>query len=257
MRAARSRFMRDGDGGLMVRQRATLRPHPQGPRPSLRCALVVETLPLFAEGVVRLLRELADIGRILTAPNAANFRSLLTRHRPDLVVLDLDALDMRPLEVARLVQRQARRARLILLSATFSPHTAPALLRAGASAVLLKSAHPADMREAFARVLRERDSETPARAGSAVLDWYSLSQREREVLTYVALGFSVKRTADALGLRPKTIETHRTRLMAKLHIHDRVLLTHYALNLGIVPQVKLPTRRNRSLPRPAAPLAAP
>src|SRR5262245_35662012 len=254
--------MRDDDGGLRLRQRATPRTHGERPRPVLDCAIVVETLPLFAEGLVRLLHELAEIRMVATAPTAAGLRGLLSRLRPELVVLDLDARDTRPLDAARLLRRFGHGAKLVFLSASFSSQTIPTLLRAGAAAVLLKSAHPTHMRATLSRVLgacadaRAGGSGTPVRVESAAIDPHSLSQREREVLAYVALGFTVKRTADMLGLSPKTIESHRTRLMAKLEIHDRVMLTHYALHLGIVPQMSLPTRRPRAVARAASRAAA-
>jgi two-component system nitrate/nitrite response regulator NarL len=158
--------MREGEGGLTVRQRAMPRVPKEALRPVLRCAVVIETLPLFAEGLVRLLRELADVGMISTAPTAAGLRTLLARLRPDLVVLDLEARDTRPLDAARLVRRHAGGAKLIFLAASFSPQTVPTLLRAGASAVLLKSARPADMRDSFARVLRDRDAARKSASGT-------------------------------------------------------------------------------------------
>jgi DNA-binding NarL/FixJ family response regulator len=234
--------MQDVNGVVTLSQRAVPRIGGHGAKPSLRCAVVIETLPLFAEGLVRLLQGLADIRMISTCATSANLRTLLARLRPELVILDLDAHDTRPIDAVRLVQRHTRGAKLIFLSAAFSPQTVPMLMRAGASAILLKSARPADLRETVLRVLRTRTARqsaarSPARIEASASEPPPLTQREREILTYVALGFSVKRTADTLGLSPKTIESHRTRLMAKLHIHDRVMLTHYALQLGIVPQM--------------------
>jgi DNA-binding NarL/FixJ family response regulator len=257
--------MRDRNAGVTVRQRAVPRLFRDGPRPHLRCAVVIETLPLFAEGLVRLLHELADIRMISTGATFANFRTLLARLKPELVVLDLDARDSRPVDAARLVQRHASGAKLIFLSCTFSAQSVPVLLRAGASAVLLKSARPSDMRETLTRVLGGRpllrSASAAARSGSRgalnPFDAQPLTQREREVLAYTALGFTVKRTADTLRLSPKTIESHRTRLMAKLRIHDRVMLTHYALQSGIIPELALPPDRSRAPARSLSRIAAP
>lgn len=227
--------------------------------------MVIETLPLFAEGLVRLLHELADIRMISTGATFANFRTLLVRLKPELVVLDLDARDIRPVEAARLVQQHASGAKLIFLSCAFSPQSVPVLLRSGASAVLLKSVRPADMRVTFARVLGGSPvsraagavGRAPSRGTLNPFDAQPLTQREREVLAYIALGFTVKRTADTLRLSPKTIESHRTRLMAKLRIHDRVMLTHYALQSGIIPELALPSDRSRPPPRAVSRIVAP
>jgi len=61
-----------------------------------------------------------------------------------------------------------------------------------------------------------------------------LSPREREVLQLVAEGRSTKDVAKVLGVSVKTAETHRTRLMAKLDIHDTAGLVHYAIREGLV-----------------------
>lgn len=246
--------MQDVNGVATLNRRTAPRLAAQGPRPKLRCAVVIESLPLFSEGLVRLLEGLADFRTISTSATTANLRTLLARLRPELVMLDLDAHDSRPIDAVRLVQRHTRGTKLIFLSAGFSPQAVPMLLRAGASAVLLKSANADDVRQTVLGVLQTRAARqsvaarAPARIDVGSSEPQPLTQREREILTYVALGFSVKRTADTLGLSPKTIESHRTRLMAKLHIHDRVMLTHYALQLGIVPQMSLPA----SGVRPAA-----
>ena len=60
----------------------------------------------------------------------------------------------------------------------------------------------------------------------------TLTLREREVLELVAQGYSNTTVAGQLGISPKTVDTHRTRLMEKLGLHSRAGLTHYALQHG-------------------------
>lgn len=62
----------------------------------------------------------------------------------------------------------------------------------------------------------------------------SLTPREREVMTYLSLGYTVKQTASALGLRPSTVDNHKTRLMKKLKVHKTVELTRLAFRYGLV-----------------------
>src|SRR5262245_41369876 len=103
----RIRPMREKSLSLALRHRPTPRYLGERSRPSLRCAVVIETLPLFAEGLVRLLHELADIRMVSTAASFTNFRTLLARLKPELVVLDLDARETRPVDAARLVRQHA------------------------------------------------------------------------------------------------------------------------------------------------------
>jgi two-component system response regulator NreC len=61
-----------------------------------------------------------------------------------------------------------------------------------------------------------------------------LSEREREVLKLLALGYTANQAADKLALSPKTVETYRTRIMQKLNLHSRVDLVKYALARGLL-----------------------
>ncbi|MBL9080697.1 MAG: response regulator transcription factor [Planctomycetales bacterium] len=61
-----------------------------------------------------------------------------------------------------------------------------------------------------------------------------LTPREREVMTYLSLGYTVKQTAATLGLQPSTVDNHKTRLMKKLDAHKTVELTRLAFRYGLV-----------------------
>ncbi len=62
----------------------------------------------------------------------------------------------------------------------------------------------------------------------------TLSKREIEVLVEIANGKKSQEIARQLGLAPKTVETHRHKLMNKLKLHDRVLLTRFAIRSGLI-----------------------
>ena len=61
-----------------------------------------------------------------------------------------------------------------------------------------------------------------------------LSEREQQVFRLVAQGHSTDQIADILCVSPKTVEKHRTSLMSKLGVHDRLELLKYAIKIGIV-----------------------
>jgi two-component system response regulator NreC len=62
----------------------------------------------------------------------------------------------------------------------------------------------------------------------------TLTTREREILQLIAEGNTNKKIAEALFISPKTVETHRTHIMDKLNIHDRIGLVKYAIRKGMV-----------------------
>jgi len=61
-----------------------------------------------------------------------------------------------------------------------------------------------------------------------------LTGREREILKLLAEGRTTQEIADMLAISPKTVEGHKTNLMAKLDLHNRVDLVKYALRKGII-----------------------
>jgi len=71
--------------------------------------------------------------------------------------------------------------------------------------------------------------------GVAPLGDSSLTPREREVLQLLAEGHSTKQIAAILQVSPKTVETHRRQIMAKLDLHSVAELTRYAVREGISP----------------------
>ncbi len=62
----------------------------------------------------------------------------------------------------------------------------------------------------------------------------TLTDREREILTHLALGRTVKETAELLGIATTTVDNHKTRIMRKINVHSKVALTHFAIREGMV-----------------------
>jgi two-component system response regulator NreC len=62
----------------------------------------------------------------------------------------------------------------------------------------------------------------------------TLTEREREVLKLLTEGYKTQEIADMLVITPKTVEGHKTSLMAKLDIHNKIDLVKYALRKGII-----------------------
>ncbi|HYL83156.1 MAG TPA: response regulator transcription factor, partial [Candidatus Angelobacter sp.] len=65
----------------------------------------------------------------------------------------------------------------------------------------------------------------------------ALSEREREVFGYLVAGMRAKEIANLMEVSPKTVDTHRARLMQKLGIHDLAGLVKFAIKRGLVPEM--------------------
>ncbi|OLC54647.1 MAG: DNA-binding response regulator [Acidobacteria bacterium 13_1_40CM_4_69_4] len=161
---------------------------------------------------------------------------------PDVVILDLAMPALNGLDAARDILRNSPRAKAILLTMhTEDPYVLEAL-RAGISGYVLKTQATIDLVQAIREVTRGAIYLSPG-VSKTVVDAYRsksdlppdpLSPREREVLQLVAEGKTTKEVAALLGVSVKTAESHRTRIMSKLGIHETAGLVRYAIRRGIV-----------------------
>jgi len=115
-------------------------------------------------------------------------------------------------------------------------------LEAGVRGYVLKSQVASDLVQAIHQVARGQVYLSPG-VSRAIVEAYRsksdrpvdpLSGRERQVLQLIAEGKSTKDVAVVLGVSVKTAESHRSRLMHKLHIHETATLVRYAVRKGLV-----------------------
>jgi len=161
---------------------------------------------------------------------------------PDVAVLDLGMPLLNGLDAAREIVRVSPRTRPIILTMHSEDPYVLEALRAGVKGYVLKTQPSADLVQAIQEVSRGRIYLSPgvsrtvveAYLGKTELPPDPLSSREREVLQLVAEGKTTKETARLLGVSVKTAENHRTRIMAKLDIHETAGLVRYAIRRGFI-----------------------
>jgi DNA-binding NarL/FixJ family response regulator len=161
---------------------------------------------------------------------------------PDIAVLDLSMPLLNGLDAAREIGKVSPQTRVILLTMhTEDPYVMEAL-RAGIRGYLLKTQAAQDLVQAIYEVSRGSMYLSPG-ISRAVVDAYlaktelppdPLTPREREVLQLIAEGKTTKEAAAVLGVSVKTAESHRTRIMEKLEIHETASLVRYAIRRGLV-----------------------
>jgi DNA-binding NarL/FixJ family response regulator len=173
--------------------------------------------------------------------DGADRMAVLTR--PDVAIMDLTM----PGGGVRAIERIRGRA-LATRVLVLTMHDVPAYLRAavaaGAVGYVLKSAADSDLLAAIRAVHRGHTVLDPSLAATVVQGGGrkatpgagppgGLSAREREVLDFVAQGYTNQQIADRLGLSVKTVETYRARLVEKLGLQSRAELVRYALDSGL------------------------
>jgi len=161
---------------------------------------------------------------------------------PEVAVLDLAMPGLNGIDTAREIMRISPGTKTIILTQhTEEPYILEAL-RAGVHGYVLKSQAVSDMIQAIRDVHRGRLYLSPAISNVVVgayrehgeLPRDPLTPREREVLQLIAEGKSTKQVAEALGITVKTAESHRSRIMSKLQIHEKAGLVRYAIKRGLI-----------------------
>ena len=161
---------------------------------------------------------------------------------PDVAVLDLAMPLLNGLDAAQEIQRISPKTKTILLTMHTEHHYILEGLRSGAKGFVMKT-HAA---EELVRAIREAarggtylspevsDAVVQAYRNNTEVPLDPLSARERQVLQLIAEGKTTKEVAVVLGISTKTAETYRTRIMAKLDIHETASLVRYAIRKGML-----------------------
>jgi len=162
--------------------------------------------------------------------------------QPDIAVMDISMPTLNGLNAAREISRASPKTKTILLTQHDESQYIREALEAGVKGYVLKSQVASDLLLAIRQVSRGQVYLSPG-VSSAVMEAYNsksetsknpLTTRERQVLQLIAEGKSTKDVASLLGISVKTAESHRTRLMQKLDIHETASLVLYAVRHGIV-----------------------
>jgi len=207
--------------------------------------MVVDDHPMWRDAVERDLQAAGfDVVAVAATGNEALAR--FPAARPQVVVLDLQIPGPNGVEVTARVVEQDPSARVLILSASGEQDDVLQAVKAGATGYLVKSASRDELLEAVRRVAAGDTVFTPGLAGLVLgefrrmadpsvssLGESQLTERETEVLKMVAKGLSYKQIAERLVLSHRTVQNHVQNTLRKLHMHNRVELTRYAIEQGL------------------------
>jgi two-component system, NarL family, response regulator NreC len=197
-------------------------------------ALLVDDHQIVRSGVRRVLEA---TGRFDVVGEAAGVQEALERARllrPDVVVLDLTLRDESGLDA--IAELREVGARVVILSMQDEPAYARKAFELGAQGYVVKDAADEELAAAIDAVLGDRIYVHPALAARLVLGEPEddLTERERQILRLIALGYTNQEIAGQLYLSVRTIEAHRRHILDKLRLSTRAELVRYALEHCIV-----------------------
>ena len=203
--------------------------------------LLAEDHLMFRQGLKAILERenLEVVGEASDGHEA--IRLARTLH-PDVAVLDLSMPNLNGLDAAREIVKCSPKTKTILLTMHTEDQYVMEAVRAGVNGYVLKTQATPELIQAVHEVYKGKIYLSPG-VSRAVVDAYlartnlppdPLTPRERQVLQLVAEGKTTKEVAVMLGVSVKTAESHRTRLMDKLDIHETASLVRYAIRTGLV-----------------------
>jgi DNA-binding NarL/FixJ family response regulator len=205
--------------------------------------LLADDHTLVRAGIRSLLEAMPGVEVVAESGDGREALDLIAKHRPDVALLDIGMPGLSGLEVAKRASDESPRTKIVILSMHADATYVTQALRAGVAGYLLKGAAVSELPLAFQAVMRGETYLTPKVSRSVVEGFLrdtepvpveGLTARQREILQMIAEGHSTKEIARVLNVSIKTIETHRSRLMDRLDIHDVPGLVRFAIRAGLV-----------------------
>ncbi|OBF83631.1 DNA-binding response regulator [Mycobacterium sp. 852002-51163_SCH5372311] len=207
--------------------------------------MVVDDHPIWRDAVARDLAE-EGFSVVATADGVAAAKRRAAVVKPDVVLMDMQLADGTGVQATTEVLTVSPSSRVLVLSASDERDDVLEAVKAGATGYLVKSASKSELSDAVRATAAGRAVFTPSLAGLVLGEYRriaqspdpapagpSLTERETEVLRYVAKGLSAKQIAEKLSLSHRTVENHVQATFRKLQVANRVELTRYAIEHGL------------------------
>lgn len=204
--------------------------------------LIADDHRMFAEGLESILGSEPGITVSGVAKNGAQLMALLKQHTPDVVLLDISMPEMDGMEAASQILKQHPTVKILVLTMHNTEDYILPLVQKGVHGYVLKNAGRTELLEGIKRI-KENGNYYSAEITSKLVNGLrqyeasalvKLSTREAEVLELVMEGLSTAEIADKLFISPRTVETHRSNLLAKTESKNTAQLIKYAQEKGLL-----------------------
>ncbi|OGO22866.1 MAG: hypothetical protein A2144_02455 [Chloroflexi bacterium RBG_16_50_9] len=208
--------------------------------------VLAEDHSLMREGTRRILERYSDLTVVGEAEDGQQALELVAKLRPDVAILDIRMPKLSGIEVVRRMKDCCPDTRALMLTAYDDYDYILALMEAGASGYLLKTAHESELVDSVRSINSGEAVLHPAIAAKVARLWAQgrtyaehgpseqLSPRELEVLELAAKGHRNKAIAEKLGISVRTVEGHFNNIFVKLGVSSRIEALLYAVSRRVV-----------------------
>lgn len=198
--------------------------------------LVVDDHPVVRTGLVEMLRADSRLQVIAQAASGEEAIAEFSALRPDVVLMDLRMPDMGGVEAIERIRELDPDARVLIVTALDGEDDIFRGLRAGAKGYILKDAPPPEVINAVLMTMQGRRylAQSVAAKLADHLDSNQLSEREVEILQWIATGLSNKGIARKAGITEGTVKFHVNNILSKLQCASRTEAVSVALKRGLI-----------------------
>ncbi|HSK87828.1 MAG TPA: response regulator transcription factor [Anaerolineales bacterium] len=207
--------------------------------------LLVDDHAVVRSGLKMLLENEHDVEIIGEASSASEAIEATLRLKPNLILMDIGLPDLSGIDATREIKKRVSDVAIVALTIHEDEEYFFKMLEAGASGYVPKRAAPEELITAIRAAATGQVYLYPSLAKLLVRDFLDggrapeqtssdLTDREQEVLAYLAEGASNEEIATSLVISPKTVARHRENIMRKLNLHSRSELVRYAIRKGII-----------------------
>ncbi|HPH97623.1 MAG TPA: response regulator transcription factor [Anaerolineaceae bacterium] len=203
--------------------------------------LLADDHQVVRAGIRQFLEQAPDLAVIAEAGNGREALSLIEQTHPDVAVLDVQMPLMSGIDVVRRARELKLPVGLLILTAFDDEPYLRAALQAGAGGYVLKTAEPQEIIQAVRDVFHGRQALSAAlaarlEAASDTGGSAAVSERELQILTLTAKGFTNKAIAVQLGISDRTVQNHLAHIFAKLQAESRTEAVMRAVSLNLLPR---------------------
>ena len=220
--------------------------------------MIADDHALLRAGLRSLLSEQEDMELVAEATDGLEAIEMAKEVQPDVLVLDITMPRKTGIDALTDIRRKCPKTRILVLTMHDDHAYLRSVLAAGGAGYLVKRAADTELLAAIRAIHQGRSyidvgldnnqlqtvlqGEEDTRTSAAAKSLESLSERERQDLELVALGYTHKEVGESLSVSVKTVETYRSRLSEKLGLRSRAELVRFALELGLLEQNRAQTQ---------------
>ncbi len=210
--------------------------------------VIVDDYPVVLSGLVSMLKNHEDIELVGVANNGRKAIELAREQKPNVVIMNLNMPEIDGIQATREIRKINGDIHVLIFSGINTSDRVVPALNAGAIGFILKDATEPEIMQAIHAVSKGEAWLHPSVINHVLKQMSSpeekdglvdrLTERELDVLRYMAKGFSNQEIAKMMVLSVATIHTHVSRILAKLEVSSRTQAVLYAMKAGVISQLQ-------------------